>query len=474
MGEFWHPGGPREISQVKMATRISRLVSHDIRFPTSKSLDGSDAMNADPDYSAAYLRIETSDPSLTGDAFAFTIGRGNDVQIHAVKILAEQIADLDVEYAFKNIGHIAKNLSSDSQLRWLGADKGVFHMAAGVVLNALWDLFAKSRSVPLWKLLVDMSPDDLVAVIDFRYITDALTPEEALEILKNQMGNRHANEVRLLDHGIPAYTTTPGWLGYTDEKMLRLTQKAVDAGFGLIKYKCGKSLEDDKRRLSKVRELVGPTFPIAIDANQVWDVEDAITWINSLQEFNLHWVEEPTHPDDVVGHARIAAKIAPIPVATGEHASSRVIFKQLLQSHAIKVMQIDATRVAGVNENLANILMAAKFGTPVCPHAGGVGLCELVQHLAMFDAVAVSGHHERRRVEYVDHLHEHFLEPTRILNGNYMPPVKAGAGSEMLATSINTYEFPSGKYWGTPEGRAHAIGSKMMSDESNSTNGARS
>jgi L-fuconate dehydratase len=324
---------------------------------------------------------------------------------------------------------------------------GVFHMAAGAVLNSLWDLFSKNKGVPLWKFLSDMSSEEIVAAIDFRYISDALTPEEALEILNRAESHKSKNEAILVSTGVPAYTTTPGWLGYSDEKMLHLTQEALHDGFSLIKYKCGKSLSDDRRRLGKIRELVGPDFPIAIDANQVWDVGVAITWINSLKEFNLRWIEEPTHPDDVLGHARIAREVAPTPVATGEMASSRIIFKQLLQSKAISVMQIDASRVAGVNENLANVLMAAKFNIPVCPHAGGVGLCEMVQHIAMWDSVAVSGHHSGRVVEYVDHLHEHFLEPTNISRGRYMTPQLPGAGAQMHQSSIDTYIFPTGDYW---------------------------
>jgi L-fuconate dehydratase len=442
-----------------MSTTISKILTFDVRFPTSTMLDGSDAMNADPDYSAAYLRIETSDPNLTGDSLVFTIGRGNDLQIAAIKIVAEYIAGLDIEFAFTNIGLIAKKLSGDSQLRWLGADKGIFHMAAGAVINVLWDLFAKSRKLPLWKLLSNMTPEELVATIDFRYISDALNPSEAIEILHRMAAHRKENEATLLAIGLPAYTTTPGWLGYSDEKMLKLTQAAIDAGFSLVKYKCGKSLDDDRRRLGKIRGLIGPNFPIAIDANQVWDVNVAIEWITSLTEFKLHWIEEPTHPDDVIGHATIATAIAPTRVATGEHASSRIIFKQLLQSNAIKVMQIDATRVAGVNENIANILMAAKFGIPVCPHAGGVGLCEMVQHLAMFDAVAVTGHHKDRVVEYVDHLHEHFLEPARIVSGNYMAPKGPGSGAEMKTSSIKEFEYPAGQYWRSPTAKQLALAS---------------
>ena len=430
-----------------MTHTIVRASAFDVRFPTSKALDGSDAMNADPDYSAAYLKLYTEDSSLTGDSLVFTIGRGNEVQIKAIKILMEQVVGLKTDDAFNRIGEIGQKLSSDSQLRWLGTDKGVFHMAAGAVLNALWDLFAKEREVPLWKLLSDMEPQQIVDAIDFRYISDALTPKEALDILKKAYSFKSTNEELLLDRGIPAYTTTPGWLGYSDERMLALTKAAIEDGFTLIKYKCGKSLIDDRRRLAKVREAVGPDFKIAIDANQVWNVDQAINWVNQLQEFRLEWIEEPTHPDDVVGHARIAQEIAPTKVATGEMAANRMIFKQLLQLKAISIMQIDATRVAGVNENLANILLAAKFNIPVVPHAGGIGLCEMVQHLAMFDAVAVTGHHDKRIVEYVDHLHEHFLEPAKVVAGAYLAPVLPGSGAHMKDQSIQRYEYPLGGYW---------------------------
>ena len=427
-------------------SKITGIETFDVRFPTSKMLDGSDAMNQDPDYSGAYLRINT-DSGVHGDSLVFTIGRGNEVQIKALDILGEKIVGLDTADALENIGNIARELSGDSQLRWLGPDYGVFHMGAGGVLNALWDLFAKERKVPLWKLLSDLSPQQIVNAIDFRYITDALNKQQALDILNRQVDYKADNEAKLRANGVPAYTTSPGWLGYTDEKMLKLTQEAMDQGFKLLKYKCGKSLEDDKRRLRKVRELVGPDYAIAIDANQVWDVDEAISWINELKEFKLTWIEEPTSPTDVVGHAKIAAGIAPTRVATGEMAGSRIIFKQLLQAKGFSVMQIDATRVAGVNENLANILMAAKYSVPVCPHAGGVGLCEMVQHLAMFDAVAVTGHHPGRIVEFVDHLHEHFVVPTDIQNGNYMAPLQPGAGAEIHQASIDIYQFPNGTYW---------------------------
>ena len=430
-----------------MSHQIIRAETFDVRFPTSKMLDGSDAMNADPDYSAAYLRLFTNDPALTGDSLIFTIGRGNEVQITAIEILVGQVVGMDTEYAFAHIGDIARQLSADSQLRWLGTDKGVFHMAAGAVLNALWDLFAKERGVPLWKLLSQLTPEQIVKAIDFRYIADVLTPSEALEILKTAEPDKSRNEQLLLANGVPAYTTTPGWLGYSDEKMISLTRQAVADGFSLIKYKCGKSIDDDRRRLRKVREEVGPDFKIAIDANQVWNVDTAIEWVNQLQEFKLEWIEEPTHPDDVVGHARIAREVAPTKVATGEMAANRLVFKQLLQLNAISFMQIDATRVAGVNENIANILLASKFGIPVVPHAGGIGLCEMVQHLAMFDAVAVTGHHDQRIVEYVDHLHEHFLEPAKVIAGAYQAPAMAGSGAHMHDESIQRYRFPAGGYW---------------------------
>jgi len=430
-----------------MGTRITSSNLFDVRFPTSKMLDGSDAMNQDPDYSAAYIKINTTDPALYGNALVFTTGRGNDVQIEAIRMLVDQISDLDVDDAFNNIGEIARKLSRNSHIRWLGPDVGVFHMAAGAVLNALWDLFAKAKKKPLWKLLSDLTPEQVVAAIDFRYITDVLTPHEALEILKSAEASKEKNQSILLERGVPAYTTSPGWLGYSDEKMLALTQQAIEDGFKLIKYKCGGLIQDDQRRLKLVRNLVGREFKIAIDANQVWDVDQAINWLKELKEFDLYWIEEPTHPEDVLGHARIAREIAPIKVATGEMANNRIIFKQLLQSNAISIMQIDASRVAGVNENLANILMAAKYKIPVCPHAGGVGLCEMVQHLAMFDAVAVTGHHERRVVEFVDHLHEHFLTPVSIKDGFYTAPLLPGGGGEMFDSSIQEFLYPHGEYW---------------------------
>ena len=423
-------------------SRIVALDTTDIRFPTSLSLDGSDAMNPDPDYSAAYVVIRTDDADgIAGHSFVFTIGRGNDVQVAAIEALADHLVGREIEPLLDDMGGTFREIIGDSQLRWLGPEKGVMHMAIGAVTNALWDIKAKRAELPLWQLLGRMSPEELVDLVDFRYLTNALTREEALEILRAGAVGREERETELLATGYPAYTTSPGWLGYSDEKLERLAREALADGFTQIKLKVGDDLDDDIRRFRKAREVVGPDFPIAIDANQRWEVSEAIEWVNALAEFQPAWVEEPTSPDDVLGHAEIARAIAPIRVATGEHAQNRVIFKQLLQAGAISVMQIDAVRVAGVNENIANLLLAAKFGVPVCPHAGGVGLCEAVQHLSMFDFVAVSGAREGRLIEYVDHLHEHFVVPTDIRGGSYMAPTAPGAGMEMKAESIAEYTW---------------------------------
>ena len=427
--------------------KIIQFKTTDVRFPTSRGLDGSDAMNQDPDYSAAYLELITDDPKLSGYGLVFTIGRGNDLQCAAIDLLASYAVGCDVDDLTKTMGDFARSLVRDSQMRWLGPEKGLTHMAAGAVINAAWDLVSKRSGKPLWKHLSDLTPEEIVDLVDFRYISDVLTPAEALDILNKAKANRAKNEADLIKNGLPAYTTTPGWLGYTDEKMVRLAKQAVADGFKLIKLKCGVSLEDDKRRLKLARQAIGPDIKLAIDANQVWDVNNAINWINALGDVNLHWVEEPTNPDDVVGHAAIAKAIAPVKVATGEHVANRIIFKQMLQSKSLSFLQIDASRVAGINENIAIILMAAKYGIPVCPHAGGVGLCEMVQHLAMFDYVAVAGEQPDRVVEFVDHLHEHFVVPTDIRNARYMPPVKAGAGAEMFAASVSDYKYPDGPQW---------------------------
>jgi L-fuconate dehydratase len=419
---------------------IETIDTFDVRFPTSAMLDGSDAMNPDPDYSAAYLRLGT-DAGDAGHGFVFTIGRGNDVQLAAVRAVADLLQGEEVEPLLADMGGTWRRFVHDSQLRWLGPEKGVMHMAVGAVVNALWDLKAKRAGKPLWLLLSEMSPRELVDLVDFRYLTDALTPDQALEILETAVPGREERRRRLEEEGYPAYTTTPGWLGYDDEKLVRLAREAVEEGFEQIKLKVGSDLDEDVRRLRLAREAVGPDIRIAVDANQRWDVDEAIAWTNELAQFDLAWIEEPTSPDDILGHARIAAAVAPVPVATGEHMANRVIAKQLLQSGGAQVLQIDATRVAGVNENIANLLLAARFGVRVCPHAGGVGLCEAVQHLSMFDFVAVSGTVEDRYLEYVDHLHEHFVVPTDVRNGRYWPPAAPGAGTEMLAASVEQHLF---------------------------------
>lgn len=427
---------PTSAQNRRTVSRIVALETSDIRFPTSLSLDGSDAMNPDPDYSAAYVIVRTdAADGIDGHAFVFTIGRGNDVQVAGIDALAGHLVGRELEPLLDDMGGTFREIIGDSQLRWLGPEKGVMHMAIGAVINALWDIKAKRAGLPLWQLLSRMTPDQLVDLVDFRYLTNALTREDALAILRAAEPGRAEREQQLLATGYPGYTTSPGWLGYSDEKLERLAREAMADGFTQIKLKVGADLDDDIRRFRKAREVCGPDFPIAIDANQRWEVSEAIAWVNALAEFRPAWIEEPTSPDDVLGHAEIARGVAPIRVATGEHAQNRMIFKQLLQAEAIQVMQIDAVRVAGVNENIANLLLAAKFGVPVCPHAGGVGLCEAVQHLSMFDFVAVSGSREGRMIEYVDHLHEHFTVPTDIRGGSYTAPTEPGNGMEMKAAS---------------------------------------
>ena len=412
----------------------------DVRFPTSRQLDGSDAMNPDPDYSAAYLKLSTdAGDGLSGAGFVFTIGRGNDLCAAAVNTVAELILGESVEDLLDDMGATYRRFVYDSQLRWLGPEKGIMHMAIGAVVNALWDLKAKRAGLPLWQLISSMSPAEIVDLVDFRYLSDALTPAEALEILERAAPGRTERTARLLERGYPAYTTTPGWLGYSDEKMLRLAREAVAEGFTQIKLKVGGNRTDDIRRLALARAEVGPEIKIAIDANQRWEVPEAIARVRELQPYDIAWIEEPTSPDDLVGHATIRQALGSTPVATGEHVANRVMFKQLLQLRAIDVMQIDAARVAGVNENIANLLLAAKFGVRVCPHAGGVGLCEAVQHLSMIDYVAVSGTTENRYLEFVDHLHEHFVDPVRIVDGHYVAPRIPGAGTEMVAEALTQF-----------------------------------
>ncbi|WP_405970681.1 L-fuconate dehydratase [Streptomyces sp. NBC_00988] len=428
--------------------RITAVDTFDIRFPTSRELDGSDAMNPDPDYSAAYVVLRTdAGDGLEGHGFTFTIGRGNDVQVAAIGALRPHLLGRSVNELCADPGSLSRDLIGDSQLRWLGPEKGVMHMAIGAVLNAVWDLAAKREGKPLWQLLAHSTPEWLVSQIDFRYIADALTPDDALALLREGRTGLAEREKALLRRGYPGYTTSPGWLGYSDDKLVRLAKQAVADGFTQIKLKVGADLEDDIRRLRTARTAVGPDIRIAIDANQRWNVDEAIEWVNALAEFDPYWIEEPTSPDDILGHATVRGAVAPVKVATGEHVQNRIVFKQLLQAGAIDVLQIDAARVGGVNENLAILLLAAKFGVPVCPHAGGVGLCELVQHLSMFDFLALSGTTEDRVIEYVDHLHEHFETPVRMRDGHYVAPLDPGFSATMVPQSITDYSYPDGTFW---------------------------
>jgi L-fuconate dehydratase len=440
-----------------LAAQISALDTYDIRFPTSRDLDGSDAMNPDPDYSAAYLVLRTdAADGLEGHGFAFTIGRGNDVQVAALGALRGHIVGRQVAQLCADPGVLYRDLTGDSQLRWLGPEKGVMHMAIGAVVNAVWDLAAKRQGKPLWKLLADADPEWTASQVDYRYLSDALTYEDAVNMLRTGRQGAAGREARLLKVGYPAYTTSPGWLGYSDEKLTRLARAAVADGFTQIKLKVGADLADDMRRMKTARAAVGADIRVAIDANQRWDVAQAIEWINALREFDPYWIEEPTSPDDVLGHAAVRKGVAPVKVATGEHVQNRIVFKQLLQAGAIDVLQIDSARVGGVNENLAILLLATKFGVPVCPHAGGVGLCELGQHLSMFDYVALSGSVEDRVIEFVDHLHEHFVDPVHIVAGHYAAPAKAGFSAQMHPKSIEQYTYPHGTFWSAEHTRKAA------------------
>ena len=420
----------------------------DIRFPTSKTLDGSDAMNPDPDYSAAYVILKTNHPeNVEGHGLTFTIGRGNELCVAAIKALSHLIIGKTLESFTKDMGAFWKMITGDSQLRWLGPEKGVIHLATGAIVNAVWDLYAKVEEKPLWLLLADMSPKELVKCIDFTYIKDAITPTEAVLILEGVENSKKERIANLLENGYPAYTTSAGWLGYSDDKMRKLCQEAKAEGFKHMKIKVGSDLKDDMRRAAIIREEIGDDLQLMMDANQKWGVDEAITNMEFLAKFNPYWIEEPTSPDDILGHAKIAKAVAPIKVATGEHCQNRVMFKQLMQIGAIGICQIDSCRVGGVNEILAILLMAAKFNIPVCPHAGGVGLCEYVQHLSMIDYIAISGSKEDRIIEYVDHLHEHFLDPVTIKNGAYMPPKLPGYSITMKKQSLVDYEFPNGVIW---------------------------
>jgi L-fuconate dehydratase len=420
----------------------------DVRFPTSRQLDGSDAMNPDPDYSAAYVVLHTdADDGLEGHGFTFTIGRGNEVVCAAIDALRPLVLGLRVEDACADMGRFWRTVTRDSQLRWIGPEKGAIHLATAAVVNAMWDLFAKREGKPLWRLLADMSPRELVALVDWRYLTNVLTPDEALELLREREPGRRDRERRLLEDGLPSYTTSAGWLGYDDDKLRRLCHEAVDAGWTHVKLKVGADLDNDVRRCRIAREIIGPDRKLMVDANQAWDVEEAVAAMTRLAEFDPWWIEEPTSPDDILGHAEIARTIAPIRVATGEHVHNRVMFKQLLQAEAIGFCQVDACRLGGVNEVVAVLLLAARYGVPVCPHAGGVGLCELVQHLSAFNYVAVAGNLDDVVVEYVDHLHEHFVDPVRARAGRYLAPEQPGYSAEIRRESLEQYTYPEGAAW---------------------------
>jgi L-fuconate dehydratase len=431
-----------------VTARIVDVEIIDLRFPTSRELDGSDAMNAAPDYSAAYVILRTDHPDVSeGHGFTFTIGRGTDLVVAAIEQIARRARELTVPEIVGDLGGFSRHLRSDSQLRWLGPDKGIVHLATAAVINAAWDLAAKLAGKPVWKLLSDLSPRQIVDLVDWRYLRDALTPEAALELLRRAEPGRSERETRVRRDGYPAYTTSAGWLGYDDEKLRRLCERAVDDGWDSVKLKVGADLADDRRRCRIARDVLGPAGRLMIDANQTLGVDEAIEWHRGLAEFDLYWFEEPTSPDDVLGHAAIQRAIAPTRVATGEHAHNAVMFKQFLRADAIGICQIDPCRLAGVNEVVAVLLLAAAYGVPVCPHAGGVGLCELVQHLSIFDYVAVSGKMDNRVVEYVDHLHEHFVDPVLVRGGRYLPPERPGYSAEIRRGSLRRHSYPGGSAW---------------------------
>lgn len=424
-----------------MNARITGLRTVDLRFPTSASLDGSDAMNPDPDYSAAYVILETDVPGLEGHGLTFTIGRGNDICVAAIEAMRHLVIGLDLAWIAEEPARMWRHLTGDSQLRWIGPDKGAMHLATGAVVNAIWDLWAKAEGKPVWKLVADMTPEQLVRAIDFRYLTDAITPEQALALLTERAAGKAERVATLQANGYPCYTTSAGWLGYADEKLRRLAQEAVDAGFDHIKLKVGRDLEDDIRRVTIAREVLGPNRKLMIDANQVWEVGQAIEWVNALAFAKPWFIEEPTSPDDVLGHKAIRDGIGQVQVATGEMCQNRILFKQFMASGAVDVVQLDACRIGGVNEALAVLLLAARYNLPVCPHAGGVGLCEYVQHLSMIDYLCFAGTMEGRVIEYVDHLHEHFLDPCVIRDAAYMPPQRPGYSIEMKPETLVQYRF---------------------------------
>ncbi len=427
--------------------KITKMSVEDLRFPTSRELDGSDAMNEAPDYSVAYVTLETDQPGLSGNGITFTIGRGNEICVCAIEALRSLVVGKDLDEFTQDMGAFWRHMTGDSQLRWVGPEKGVIHLATAAVVNAVWDLWAKQSGKPLWQLVAEMSPSEFLKCIDFRYLTDVLTPDEALVMLEKQIPGKQDRIDEMRRDGYPAYTTSAGWLGYSDDKLRELCRARLAEGWDVFKIKVGRDLGDDRRRCRIIREEIGPHRRLLTDANQVWEVDQAIDWMKQLAEFDPWFIEEPISPDDVLGYAKIARELAPIRVAGGEHCANRVLFKQFLESGGIQVCQIDACRLGGVNEVLAVLLLAARFDVPVCPHAGGVGLCEYVQHLSLIDYICVSGKLEDRMAEHAGTCHEHFLDPIKIENGRYQVPTAPGYSITMFEDSINKARFPDGEYW---------------------------
>lgn len=428
-------------------TQITEMSVVDLRFPTSRELDGSDAMNEAPDYSVAYVTLFTDQSNLSGNGITFTIGRGNEICVAAIEAMRPLIVGQDLDEITNDMGAFWRHITSDSQLRWIGPEKGAIHLATAAIVNAVWDLWAKAEQKPVWQLVAEMSPKEFVRCIDFRYLTDVLTAEEAVSMLEKQLDGKQSRIEQMKEEGYPAYTTSAGWLGYSDEKLRALCRDRLAEGWDVFKIKVGSDLKDDRRRCKIIREEIGPDRKLLIDANQVWDVDQAISWVKQLAEFDPWMIEEPTSPDDVLGYAKIAKQLAPIRVAGGEHCANRILFKQFLESGAMQVCQIDACRLGGVNEVLAVLLLAAKFDVPVCPHAGGVGLCEYVQHLSLIDYICVSGKLEDRMAEHAGTCHEHFLNPIVIKNGRYQVPTAPGYSITMFEESIQKASFPNGEYW---------------------------
>ena len=421
-------------------SKITGFRSYDLRFPTSLHLDGSDAMNPDPDYSAAYVVLQTN-ANTEGHGLTFTIGRGNEICVQAIKSLSPLVVGLDTDWILEDMGRFWRHITGDSQLRWIGPDKGAIHLATAAIVNAVWDLLAKQAGKPVWQFIGEMSPKEILRLIDFRYLSDAISKAEALEILQKAESGKEARIQHLKEHGYPCYTTSSGWLGYPDDKLRRLCQEAKSKGFQYAKFKVGRDLDDDIRRLSIAREEFGDAMNIMIDANQVWEVDQAIDWVKKLEFAKPYFIEEPTSPDDVLGHKKIREGVAPIKVATGEMCQNRILFKQFITFGAIDIVQIDSCRLGGLNEVLAVYLLAAKYKLPVWPHAGGVGLCEYVQHLSMIDYIAIAGEIGERHIEFVDHLHEHFVHPCVVKNGAYMPPSQPGYSIEIKQESIEKLSF---------------------------------